>query len=422
MKRKSRLFTILSVLSLSFGSIALLNKRDLSKVSAAPVKTEVSAIKLKLDGNTIWGWTNYDIWYFDAVVREGTPEYGNKDEYGIAANNTELSNYSKVFPENVESISFLLKGTNGDDNREEYMGFKVYKGESLVGDPEWNAGEGQGQLKLISRADYFTQYKLHDGLEGGINNDKVRLWLYRGHYGTNDATVVLNIDDNLIVASGHSKSRPGDENDHHKYFAYFDVLKTDVVGKEIKFHKVKGDNTTIWNTSTSHTYVEGDNNKLFKLPINDDGTNLLSHGPIEGQITNHFFAKVLEGYLTCSPSIENGYGAFAAMDENFLPRVDGDKDNWDIDDNLGGIEIQDYSGVGVGKYGNDRDWEDAEGKVDAYVKYSWLKARYELHVLGGSGVAQPINTPATTGAVLIIGLLSVTTLAGFYFLQKKKYS
>ncbi len=407
------------------GFLGVVAKKQIKKVSADYATTEVHAIKLTFDGDTIWGWTNYSIWYFDAIVKEGTPAYDSHNEFNIAADNTALSQYSKVFPENVLSISFYLKGKNGDGQDEQYMPFTVTTGETLVGEPEWNGDAGAGELSEISKTDYFyLKYELEDGIATGINDDKVRLWLYRGHYGTNDAVVALNINDRLIKASGHSHARVGEGENHHEYFAYFDVLKDEITDVQIKFYKIKADLTVIWNKSSAHAYVAGDNNKLFKLPAVDEGdANLLSVGAVEGKVTNHFLAKVFEGYLTCSPSDENGYNAFPSLHSNFIPRTEvvaeGDWDsNWDVDGNLGGdTEIIDYAGVGKSHYINDRG--DGE-TVDGWVKYVGLKTMYESNnpeVLGGR--SPKTNTPINV--VLIIGLLSVTALGAFYFLSKKKY-
>ena len=63
----------------------------------------------------------------------------------------------------------------------------------------------------------------------------------------------------------------------------------------------------VTNTNTV-SYVLGDNSKLLRI-TNEGGLkiNKVAIGS-EQRIYNTFFAKVLEGYLICSSSTDNGYG------------------------------------------------------------------------------------------------------------------
>lgn len=251
------------------------------------------------------------------------------------------------------------------------------------------------------------------GYTDGIDQDRTRIWLDRGHYGTTDATVIIRIDGTYeFQPSGYEQALQSG-----LWYAYYDVEISMITGKEIRFLKVQSDEpNAIWNTSTPLTYTTGDSSYLFKLPTTDDSTNLLKKTSVTGRIVNNFFAKVLEGYLTCSSNIDNGYEAFNNIDTNFLPRTSDDF--WDMEGNLGDVTITDYAGVGTTPYENPRGTGQA---TNAYVKYSWMQSLYNsAHPVSGE---RNIDTNSTNNVTLItlVGTLSLSALAGFYFLKTKKH-
>jgi len=265
---------------------------------------------------------------------------------------------------------------------------------------------------IVAKADAL---KPSEGYTGGIDASRTRLWLNRGHYGTLDAIVVLNIDDSSYYQpSGYVQALNSGTN-----FAFYDVEVSLITGKPLKFHKVKNDLTTIWNTSTSLTYSTGDSGFLYSIPSIDgvDG-NVLTKGALSERIVSTFFAKVLEGYLTCNDSLDNGYLAFPNIDSNFLPRTTvAETEVWNMEGNLGGIDITDYSGIGKVDYSAPRG---IGAPTDGYVKYTAMQAMYNNNP-GGSGARTIQPTPSfNLGLVAIIGTLSLTALAGFYFLKTKK--
>lgn len=155
-------------------------------------------------------------------------------------------------------------------------------------------------------------------------------------------------------------------------------------------------------------YSAGDNNKVWKVN-HSEGTWSVSKGAITERILNTFLAKVLKGYLTCSPSAENGYNAFQLMDTNIIPRADG---NWNVQSDLGGekgVKITDYAEIGTGDYATDRG---TGVQVDAYDKYTALEAMYNS---SGASVDTNVtpNEGNTTGVTVLILLLAITLFGGF---------
>lgn len=384
-----------------FGAIAfgvVQNGRNSVKVSAAPVKTESPAIKLNFIDN--WGWSWYKLSFSNAVVDAGY-SYNNWTQNPFTiANGFELPAY-------VQQITVTLDGKDGP-----------FQPVTITSRGEWTLTGFAWQdpnrvITSVTRTgDYFSTYATTTGYNGGVDASRTRLWLDRGNYTGDDNIVVLNIADTLIEPSGYVEKHGG------YFYAYYDVLISSIQGNNFKFHKLKNDKTAIWNTTTELTYNSGDSGYLFKVdPVdNGTGTSTLTKGAVNGTILNTFFAKVLEGYLTCAVDANNGYLAFNNIDANFLPRTGG---NWDMAGDLGGINgvtINDYDGQGTAPYSSPRGANTVA--VDAYEKYVALQAAYNV-ANPPARPAMPIEETNTT-AMVALGAIGVVSVAGYFFISKKK--
>ena len=158
------------------------------------------------------------------------------------------------------------------------------------------------------------------------------------------------------------------------------------------------------------TFEPSDNSKVWYVnKYNDDWW--ISKGSVDGNDTvyNTFFAKVLEGYLTCSASADNGYGAFNLVDTNFLPK-DG---NWKMDGQLSDVTITDYA------YGSDYSSTSQRTltEVNAFHKYEALETEYNaanpVRYTDNSKVSN-VNT-----VVVLAAMFTIATL-GYAFFRKRK--
>ncbi len=389
---------LLLTLGLFAGVFGLTLQKDMRKASAEPVKTTDSKIRFTFKDHNNWKWSWNQIKYQNAVV---TP--GNTFE-DWQTGNVNIEDYF-VLPSYVLSIEIGIWGEQG-----------WIEPVTLSSHGDWSLGEFDWQdphrviTRVVRIGDYFEQYSVEEGYDGGVDTLRTRLWFYRGHYAADGGYVALNINDRLIKASGHSHAWTGE--DHHNYFAYFDVLLSDILNKDIRLHRIKDDNTTIWNTSSAVRYSSGMSSYLFKIDAVSGDT--LQFGANPNKFRSGFFAKVLEGYLTCSPSIDNGYGAFDNMKNNFFKEGAGAL-GFDIDGDPAAESIIDYSGIGTGNYGSSRGNGPS---VNAEIKYNALQALYNA-----SNPNQVISInpqDAAVNSTLIISLLGLTTLAGYYFLTRKK--
>lgn len=243
----------------------------------------------------------------------------------------------------------------------------------------------------------------------GINIDKVRIWLDRSGHFEDGFTWALKVGTTLYQPTGFEKAislTPTTD----RFFAYYD-MPTSVLSGNIGFSVVNSF-LKVDLEITPVAYVTGDNNKVWKVDyVVDQWT--FTKGAITERIHNTFFAKVLEGYLTCDSSAVNGYGAFTAFDNNFLPRAEG---VWNMEGDLGGVMIKDFESIGDYATGT----REAVASTDAYAKYTLMGQKAGLIPTGGE--PNPYRTIQKTGSnvglIIIVSLFALGTLT-FIRLRKK---
>ncbi|OQC11196.1 MAG: hypothetical protein BWX74_00316 [Tenericutes bacterium ADurb.Bin087] len=240
----------------------------------------------------------------------------------------------------------------------------------------------------------------------GINNDKVRIWVNRdGHYATTDYQYLLKAGDVHYTATGYEKALfTGDV-----HFVYFDVPLSAVNGKNVDLVIV--DTGLYFQVAVAGgVYAAKDNSKLWTV-TESGGTFAVAKGAVSGRVYNTFVGKVLEGYLTCSTSNDNGHGAFPTMKANLIPWVTETEMN--VEGQLSDVNITDYTGEGTAGYG---DIANRTATVDAWAKYLALEA------LGG-GIPSGQNRTNEFANVNIINLLAIGmlfTIAALGFVRFRK--
>ena len=241
----------------------------------------------------------------------------------------------------------------------------------------------------------------------GVTSSKVRIWLDRsGHY--EEGYVGDEIGTTLYQPTGFEKALKLTGSD--RFFAYYD-MPTSVLTGNIGFSVVNSF-LKVEVEIPAVAFTTGDNNKVWKVDYVSEAWTL-TKGAITERIYNTFFAKVLEGYLTCDANAINGYGAFEELDANFLPRV---AELWNMEGDLGGILIADFDSVSDYATGT----RETVAATDAFAKYEKMQTLYLI----GSGTPGQLNrlnsSSSNIGLIALIGLLGLTFIAGFYFLKTKK--
>ena len=242
----------------------------------------------------------------------------------------------------------------------------------------------------------------------GVTSSKVRIWLDRsGHY-EDGYTWAMKIGTTLYQPTGFEKALKLTDSD--RFFAYYD-MPTSVLTGNIGFSVVNSF-LKVEVEIPAVAFTTGDNNKVWKVDYVSEAWTL-TKGAITERIYNTFFAKVLEGYLTCDANAINGYGAFEELDANFLPRV---AELWNMEGDLGGILIADFDSVSDYATGT----RETVAATDAFAKYEKMQTLYLI----GSGTPGQLNrlnsSSSNIGLIALIGLLGLTSIAGFYFLKTKK--
>lgn len=246
----------------------------------------------------------------------------------------------------------------------------------------------------------------------GINTNKFRIWLDRNnHYPSAAHQYLLKVGANRYSPTGYEKALVYDVDGI--YFPYWDIEIATVKGKEVGLTIVNASNE-IQVEVPATTFNEKDNSKLWRVQY-DDATSTWSiqKDKIIGRGYASFVGKVLEGYLSCAASVDNGFGAFDLVNDNFIERLDGG--TWNVEGNLGDVIINDFDQVADYATGN------KTATVDAYSKHQMLQANY-IAALGGGGAPFLLKDEQTNSLLLTMMLIFVISLAfgGFMTMRKKR--
>lgn len=399
MKKINRfLFTLM----LFAGFVAIPKQQAPVKVSAVNI---TQGTKLYLEPNANW---------LQAYARFAAYFFGDGDLW-ISMTQTEGNPlYYEVTMNQAKSFTHVIfcrmnpgNQTNSWDNKWNQTDDLVYDGTNnlfTVAADTWDKGGGKWSTyveQVLPPLPEFTS------TVEGITNSKVRIWLDRTGKYDFGYTITMKIGEVYYSPTDYEAAIH-----EGRWFAYYDMPLAAFTGgpnvELVVFSNLKEEKII-----PTGNYTIGDNNKIWKIKADESGVD---KGEITERILPKFFAKVLEGYLTCSDSAENGFNAFPMIDTNFLPR-DGEG-HWNMQGNLDGNIIIDYAGVGVGGYGADRGVGE---EVDAYDKYVALQNMYNANNQeGGGNITNRANT--TSLSVWIVLLIGLSAAAGFYFLNEKKFN
>jgi len=246
----------------------------------------------------------------------------------------------------------------------------------------------------------------------GISSTRFRIWLDRNnHFPGDPYQYLLKVGTDRYSVTGYEKAL--DFGLDGIYFPYWDIEIATVKGKEVGFTVVNAANEVQVEVPAS-TFVEKDNSKLWKINLSGE-TWSYEKTVVSEKVYNTFVRKVLEGYLSCSPSVDNGYGAFNLMDNTFIPKVDaGGTTIWNMSGTLGGQTIDDYASVEAYETG------ERTVEVDAYVKYQMLAANYLANSGGGGASFSLINSSNNTPLILMF-IFSLLGVGFISYLRLKKY-
>lgn len=388
-KFRNRLLFVLAAFALSFGAALSLKIKTPVVTKAVPV----NSTKLYLKTNANWrvDGARFAAYFFtDGGANTWVDMEKEPDTDDIYFVISPAQNYDKIIFARMNPQQLA----NNWGNKWNQTGDLVYDGLrnlSIIPEGSWDGSTAMG---------VFGETPAE-----GITNDKVRLWLNRNSHYEDGYSYIIKLNNEYFAPTGHENALYFGV-DSSRWFAYYDLPLSKLTGKTLTFIVINGNNETQY-VFPNISFASGDNSKVWNVNFNA-GNGTITKGAITDRIHNTFFAKVLEGYLTCSPSVDNGYGAFSALDANFLPR---DGSNWNMEGDLGGITINDYLSESDYTTGN------RTATVDAYVKY------VALQTAAGAGSSRQLtheNSVDSTTTVLVLGSMFTVATAGYVFFRKKK--
>jgi hypothetical protein len=241
-----------------------------------------------------------------------------------------------------------------------------------------------------------------------FTSDWLRIWVDRnGQYATGDYKYAYHYW--TSTADVEIPAHYTDIGTSSRYVCYFDVPKA-VVGAS---YQVKFYNTSyvIQASTTSYTYVTGDNAQLYYCNYESGAFNL-SKGDSTGTtqtIKAAAMADVLGGYFSCSDDKDNGYGAFKTVGQTWIVK----SNVWWISGDLSSISISDSAAT------SDYSTGSKTLTTNAYNKYTQMLAEYNAANPSG---ALNLTSTSDAGSVAIMSVVAVAGLgsaAGFFFLRRK---
>lgn len=240
--------------------------------------------------------------------------------------------------------------------------------------------------------------------ENPIHNSggKPGLWF---HTGPNN-----NGDD--VYVTSHSDGAYGEWNNNaeggRKYY-YFDV-PTRCVGSYMTIQRFSSD-WQWWNQSNSTNFYEGQAKTHEVFYLWGDQTTI-SRGSI-GIVDAGLATKALEGLLTCSSSVYNGYGAFPKVCSTFIKNGD----SWKTVGNLNDCTFNDF--VNVDDYNSSRDIAPLT-MVNGYEKFLALETAYNANPQYSKSNMFPIVNSNTTAIIVAISISAIICVSGAFLFFKKR--
>lgn len=278
----------------------------------------------------------------------------------------------------------------------------------VVPDDAWN-NSGNEHWQAYNPTDWAPEVVKTPTTEG-ITSSKMRIWINRGaHYAAGGFSYLLHVGDTYYDATGYEKAIVW--GDGALYFPFYDVEIAEIVGKQVGLTILNDGTGKVEVEIPAQTFNEGDNNKIIHPIKSDAGIWSYKSDYQEGRLFNSFAAKVLEGYLTCSASVSNGYGAFPTLDANIIVRPGG-VDEWNLEGDLGDINIQDYAAL------TDYETGNRTVEIDAYTKYVALQQQYNNSLSGAMQTRVVATNNSLLIATIVIAVLGISLIA--YVSYRKK--
>lgn len=189
---------------------------------------------------------------------------------------------------------------------------------------------------------------------------------------------------------------------------FYDIPLATITGKYFDLARLSTtdpETAEVWNKTEAELFNTTMLNKIWR--IFGDGNGVYRPEGIDAEsrnVSNGVINSLLYGYMTCSDSANNGYGAFDSLNTNF--NLTG-RTFSETDTVLDFINQSDYSmGRGDGV------------TVLTSNKIAMMQTMYNLSL--SPARITTVDFKKNTKLVFLISLIGMSALAGFYFLKSKK--
>ena len=188
---------------------------------------------------------------------------------------------------------------------------------------------------------------------------------------------------------------------------FYDLPLATIEGKYFDLARLSPTDTSpagVWNKTSTELFDSSMLHKIWRIWGNGAFIERPTGSTAESRnVSNGVINSLLYGYLTCSPSTTNGYGAFDTLDVHF--NLTG-RTYFETDTVLDFIDVADYAdGRGTGE------------TVLTSVKVAMMQAMANS---SGMSTLPLLDDKKNLNTILIVGLLGLTTIAGLYISSKKK--
>jgi len=189
---------------------------------------------------------------------------------------------------------------------------------------------------------------------------------------------------------------------------FYDIPLATITGKYFDLARLSTTDpatATVWDKTEAELFNTTMLNKIWRIFGNGKGVYRPEGIDAESRnVSNGVINSLLYGYMTCSDSANNGYGAFDSLNTNF--NLTG-RTFSETDTVLDFINQSDYSmGRGDGV------------TVLTSNKIAMMQTMYNLSL--SPARITTVDFKKNTKLVFLISLIGMSALAGFYFLKSKK--
>jgi hypothetical protein len=271
--------------------------------------------------------------------------------------------------------------------------------------------------------------------EAIIGGGDIRIGVVRLDWWENDDAVqVLRIADNAETLNNHTSTGitfvETESYSEDSYYigqgtwgyntngiVWYDVSLATIIGKHFDLARYgipEYPEGTPWNHTAPEQYSSGMNHTLWRLWQDGTTIGIERSSGIEAEsrnIDDETLVSLLYGYLTCSSSVDNGYGAYPSLRDNF------DLEGRTIADSVVLIHDFDYDDDNYDYLTDDR----IELNVKISDKIAYMKANYEASQNGGSvgNIGNLVNERYSLIALMALIVLG-GGLTGYYFTISRK--